>query len=58
MVTMGKIILLKRDSEDETIVAKLGVEETLHFMVARNFRNSHQLVRDERKMALRAGFFP
>jgi len=57
LVTMGKIILLKRDTEDKTIVAKLGVEDALRFLVARDFCNPHQLVRDERKMALRAGFF-
>lgn len=57
LVTMKKIILLKRDAEDKTIVAHLNAEEALRYVVARDFCNPHQLVRDERKLRLRTDFF-
>jgi hypothetical protein len=57
LVTMRKIILLKRDSEDKTIVAHLTTDEAVGYVVAHDFCNPHQLVRDERKLLLRKGFF-
>jgi len=57
LVTMRKIILLKRDSADKTIVAQLATEEALNYVVTHDFCNPHQLVRDERKMQLRTDFF-
>lgn len=57
LVTMRKIILLKRDKEDKNIVAKLNPDEALQYIVAHDFCNPHQLVRDERKLQLRKNFF-
>jgi hypothetical protein len=57
LVTMRKIILLKRDAGDKTVVAKLGADEALRYVVAHDFCNPHQLVRDERKLQLRTNFF-
>jgi hypothetical protein len=57
MATMRKIILLKRDAQDKNIVTKLSAEEALEYMLAHDFCNPHQLVRDNRKIELRKGFF-
>jgi len=57
LVTIKKIFLLKRDPEDKTIVTNLNADEALNYMVKHDFCNPHQLVRDERKMQLRACFF-
>jgi hypothetical protein len=55
--TMMKIILLKREPQDPTIVANLNTEKALQYMVAHDFCNPHQLVRDSRKLELRQEFF-
>jgi hypothetical protein len=57
MVTMKKIILLKRDPHDKNIVTKLGTADALQYLVAHDFCNPHQLVRDNRKIELRKEFF-
>jgi hypothetical protein len=57
LATMRKIILLKRDSADKTIVTHLSADDALRYIVALDFCNPHQLVRDERKMRLRKDFF-
>jgi hypothetical protein len=57
LVTMKKIILLKRDPSDQTISAHLTAEEALRYVVSHDFCNPHQLVRDERKLELRTNFF-
>jgi len=57
LVTMRKIILLKRDPEDKTIARRLSADEALRYIVAHDFCNPHQLVRDERKIQLRTSFF-
>ncbi|MEW6222228.1 MAG: hypothetical protein AB1476_02750 [Candidatus Hadarchaeota archaeon] len=57
MLTMRKIIMLKRDYNDPEVVRKLGPEEGLDYLVKNDFCNPHQLVRDERKMKLRRKFF-
>jgi hypothetical protein len=57
MATMRKIILLKRDAQDKNIVTKLSTEEALEYMLAHDFCNPHQLVRDNRKIELRKNFF-
>jgi len=55
--TMKKIILLKRDPADKKIATDLNEEEALQFMLANDFCNPHQLVRDQRKLELRKDFF-
>ena len=57
MATMRKIILLKRDFQDKNIVTKLSTEGALEYMLAHDFCNPHQLVRDTRKIELRKDFF-
>jgi len=55
--TLSRIILLKRDYEDETLVRELTPEEAIKYMVKHDFCNPHQLVRDDRKMKLREWYF-
>jgi serine kinase of HPr protein (carbohydrate metabolism regulator) len=57
MTTMQKIILLKRDPKDKTAVKELTEEEALEYILANNFCNPHQLVKDKRKQQLRESFF-
>ncbi|HID61082.1 MAG TPA: hypothetical protein EYP46_04395 [Hadesarchaea archaeon] len=57
MTTLRKIIMLKREKEDPTVVRKLGADEALDYLIANDFCNPHQLVRDERKLRLRRDFF-
>ncbi|MGC8937258.1 MAG: hypothetical protein ACP5KV_07875 [Candidatus Methanomethylicaceae archaeon] len=57
LTKMKKIFLLKRDSNDPTIVREISAEEALETLLTNNFYNPHQLVRDERKISLRRDFF-
>jgi hypothetical protein len=57
MVTMKKIILLKRDSKDKNVVTKLSTADAVQYLLAHDFCNPHQLVRDNRKIELRKEFF-
>jgi hypothetical protein len=57
MTTIQKIILLKREPEDKNIVTPMNSGEALQHVVARDFCNPHQLVRDQRKFELRKDFF-
>jgi hypothetical protein len=57
MTTIRKIVLLKRDPSDKTIVKALSVQEALEYLSAHNFCNPHQLVKDKRKIELRTNFF-
>jgi len=55
--TLHKIILLKRDSSDPRIVTPLTIDDALQYLLEHNFCNPHQLVNNERKLALRTDFF-
>jgi hypothetical protein len=57
LTTMKDIILLKRDPKDRNILTHLGEDEALQYIVANDFCNPHQLVRDRRKLELRKAFF-
>ncbi len=57
MTTLHKIIMLKRDPSDQNIITPLSTEQAITYLSENNFCNPHQLVRDERKMALRTNFF-
>ena len=57
MTTIKKIILLKRDYQDKNIVTELSTDEALQHMLKNDFCNPHQLVKDNRKIELRKGFF-
>ena len=57
MGTIHKIILLKRDPSDKNIVKALSTQEAIQYLLAQNFCNPHQLVKDKRKIELRTDFF-
>jgi hypothetical protein len=57
MTSLYHILLLKRDQNDPTIVRDLSKKEALDYLVGHDFCNPHQLVRDQRKQALRKDFF-
>lgn len=57
MTTMRKIILLKRDRNDSRISMEMDAEEALRYLLANDFCNPHQLIRDARKVELRTAFF-
>jgi len=57
LTTMKKVVLLKRDPSDKSIVREIMKDEALDLLVSNDFYNPHQLVRDERKLALRIEFF-
>jgi hypothetical protein len=57
MATLHKIILLKRDPSDKNVVTPLNVNDALEYLLAHNFCNPHQLVKDNRKIAVRTNFF-
>lgn len=57
MGTIHKIILLKRDPLDKNIVTALSAQEAIQYLLAQNFCNPHQLVKDKRKIELRTDFF-
>jgi hypothetical protein len=57
MATLHKIILLKRDPSDKNIVTPLNVNDALEYLLAHNFCNPHQLVKDNRKTVVRTNFF-
>jgi len=48
---------VKRDPKDKKIVTRLNEEEALRYMLANDFCNPHQMVRDRRKLELRKDFF-
>jgi hypothetical protein len=57
MATIHKMILLKRDPLDKNIVTELKVDDAVEYLLAHNFCNTHQLVKDKRKMDMRTKFF-
>ena len=54
---MRNIILLKRDREDPEVVRRLDTDDALGYLKEHDFCNPHQLVRDERHIAIRTEFF-
>ena len=52
-----KTVLIKRDPSDKTILRKISVDEAIDYLVKNNFCNPYQMVKDERKLALRTEFF-
>ncbi len=57
MATIHKIIMLKRDPSDKNIVTELETDDAVEYLLAHNFCNPHQLVKDKRKIELRTKFF-
>jgi len=57
MTTIHKIILLKRDKSDSSVAREITAKEGMEYLLANDFCNPHQLVRDARKMELRKSFY-
>ena len=57
LTTMKKIILLKRDPNDQRIVTRMNSDDALQYLLANDFCNPHMLVKDQRKIELRKDFF-
>ncbi len=57
MTTMKTIILLKRDYKDKNVITPMSTNEALKYILAHDFCNPHQLVRNQRKTELRKDFF-
>ena len=55
--SMRYVFLLKRDNDDETLVRQMQPDEAVDYLVAHDFCNPHQLLRDEWRMARRTEFF-
>ena len=54
---MHTIILLKRDRSDSEVVRGMDAEDALAYLESNDFCNPHQLIRDDRSIALRREFF-
>ncbi|NYB52561.1 MAG: hypothetical protein HVN35_08400 [Methanobacteriaceae archaeon] len=54
--TLKTVVLLERNKSNPPF-RKLEVQESLDFMLEKDFCNPHQLLRDERKMNIRKNFF-
>lgn len=52
-----KVVLIKRDPNDDKILRKISVDEAMDYLIKSNFCNPYQMVRDERKQKLRTDFF-
>ncbi len=57
MTTIRKIILLKRDKSDSSVARRIDPEDGMEYLLANDFCNPHQLVRDPRKLRLRRKFY-
>jgi hypothetical protein len=57
MTTMKKIIMLKRDYQDQNVARQMTTKEALDYLTTHDFCNPHQLVKDQRKTQLRKDFF-
>jgi hypothetical protein len=57
MLTLRKVIMLKRDPGDPRVAQRLSPEDGLDYLLENDFCNPHQLVKDERKMKIRKDFF-
>lgn len=54
---LSKVIILKRDENDPTIVRNITVDEAMAYLESVTYCNPHQLVTDERKQRIRRAFF-
>ncbi|MDO5861240.1 MAG: hypothetical protein Q4Q58_00275 [Thermoplasmata archaeon] len=54
---MRYVFLLKRDFDDPSVVTRMDPEDALAYLKEHDYCNPHQLIRDERRMALREDFF-
>ena len=55
--TVRKVILLKRDPQDERQTRVIDADEALRYLEEQNFCNPHLLVKSPRKMDIRKRFF-
>ena len=57
MTSMHHIILLKRDRDDPQKVREMDADEAWEYLREHDLCNPHQMLRDDRKMAIRERFF-
>jgi hypothetical protein len=57
MTTLKKVVLLKRDNSDPTLLKQVSGKEALGMLLEKEFYNPHQMVKDSRKNGLRKSFF-
>ncbi|HOO54852.1 MAG TPA: aldolase [Methanothrix sp.] len=57
LTTLGMVIILKRDPEDEVVGRRLEPAEALTILEDNGYYNPHLLVKSEFKRSLRSGFF-
>jgi hypothetical protein len=57
LTTLGMVIILKRDPEDEVLGGRIEPAEALEILEENGYYNPHLLVRSEFKRSLRSGFF-
>jgi len=57
LTTLKKVVLLKRDPSDSSIIRAISSDEALDILLKNSFYNPHQLVTDGRKLELRRSFF-
>ncbi len=55
--SIKNIILMKRDKEDSRVIIDMTADEALDYLVANDFCNPHQMIRDQRKLELRKKFY-
>lgn len=57
LTVIKKVVLIKRDPDDDRVIRKIGIDEAMKYLIKSNFCNPYQMVRDERKQRLREQFF-
>ena len=57
LTTLAAVVILKRDSGDETLKRRLDPKEALAILEENGYYNPHLLVKSEYKRRLRSGFF-
>lgn len=57
LTVVKKVLLMKSDPDDKTILRKMTIDEAIDYLLKNNFCNPYQMVKDERKIALRTEFF-
>lgn len=57
LTVVRKVLLMKSDPNDKTILRKLSIDEAIDYLTKNNFCNPYQMVKDERKIKLRTEFF-
>ena len=57
LTVVQKVLLMKSDPSDKTILKKITIDEAISYLTKNNFCNPYQMVKDKRKLKLRTDFF-